>query len=234
MYPAIMRTSTLDPLAEKYYSISTYAWCGGNPVKFVDPDGRTIWIALASTSEEKPTMVQYKNGKLYNQNGSLYKGRDEFAIKTKNVLNNLFGLKDKFITKVINTLIESKNPHTIQLDKSSEGNRSDSSPQGNNYVASEKRESIGSYIVVNFKQNPLEDGLKNNEETELGHELRHSYDYDQGKNKGQDTFDKRNQTAKDPKEIRAVGFENRVRRLMKLEQRKKYGSNNIKPYNKEE
>ena len=38
-YPAIMRTTTMDPLAEKYYSISPYAWCGNNPVKFVDPDG---------------------------------------------------------------------------------------------------------------------------------------------------------------------------------------------------
>ena len=38
-YPAIMRTTTLDPLAEKYYSISPYAWCGNNPVNRIDPDG---------------------------------------------------------------------------------------------------------------------------------------------------------------------------------------------------
>ena len=29
-----------DPLAEKYYSISPYAYCAGNPVNLVDPDGR--------------------------------------------------------------------------------------------------------------------------------------------------------------------------------------------------
>lgn len=39
-YPAIMRTTTIDPLAEKYYSISPYAWCGNNPVNAIDPDGR--------------------------------------------------------------------------------------------------------------------------------------------------------------------------------------------------
>ena len=33
------RTTTMDPLAEKYYSLSPYLWCAGNPVKFVDPDG---------------------------------------------------------------------------------------------------------------------------------------------------------------------------------------------------
>ncbi len=38
-YPAIMRTTTIDPMAEKYYSISPYAWCGNNPVRYVDPFG---------------------------------------------------------------------------------------------------------------------------------------------------------------------------------------------------
>lgn len=36
------RTSTMDPLAEKYYSLSPYLWCAGNPVKFVDPDGKEV------------------------------------------------------------------------------------------------------------------------------------------------------------------------------------------------
>ncbi len=36
------------------------------------------------------------------------------------------------------------------------------------------------------------------------------------------------------REIRAVGFENRIRSLMKLDQRKQYGNERIIPYNKEE
>ncbi|MDR1349023.1 MAG: hypothetical protein LBJ63_11480 [Prevotellaceae bacterium] len=33
-----------DPLAEKYYSISPYAFCGNNPINRIDPDGRAdIW-----------------------------------------------------------------------------------------------------------------------------------------------------------------------------------------------
>ena len=39
-YPAICRTTTMDPLCEKYYNISPYAWCGNNPIMYVDPDGR--------------------------------------------------------------------------------------------------------------------------------------------------------------------------------------------------
>ena len=34
---------SVDPLADKYPSISPYAYCAWNPVKLVDPDGRDIW-----------------------------------------------------------------------------------------------------------------------------------------------------------------------------------------------
>lgn len=39
-YPTIVRTTTMDPLAEKYYHISPYAWCGNNPIRKVDEDGQ--------------------------------------------------------------------------------------------------------------------------------------------------------------------------------------------------
>lgn len=37
--PDVISTS-IDPFCEKYYSISPYAYCFNNPVKFVDPDGK--------------------------------------------------------------------------------------------------------------------------------------------------------------------------------------------------
>ena len=40
--PAMGRFMTMDPLAEKYYSISPYAYCNNNPVRFTDPTG--MWI----------------------------------------------------------------------------------------------------------------------------------------------------------------------------------------------
>ena len=40
--PVTMRWDRMDPLCEKYYSISPYTYCGGDPVNFVDPDGRYV------------------------------------------------------------------------------------------------------------------------------------------------------------------------------------------------
>ena len=42
--PALPRFTTVDPLAEKYYSISPYVYVANNPIKFVDPDGKQIII----------------------------------------------------------------------------------------------------------------------------------------------------------------------------------------------
>ena len=36
---AIGSWPTMDPLCEKYYSISPYVYCGGNPIKYIDPLG---------------------------------------------------------------------------------------------------------------------------------------------------------------------------------------------------
>ena len=43
-YPALGRFMTVDPHAEKYYSSSPYAYCGGNPVKFIDPNGMDWFV----------------------------------------------------------------------------------------------------------------------------------------------------------------------------------------------
>ena len=35
---------SVDPLSDKYPHISPYAYCGWNPVKYVDPDGKKIVV----------------------------------------------------------------------------------------------------------------------------------------------------------------------------------------------
>jgi len=46
--PVIGQFTSMDPLCEKYYHISPYAYCAGNPIIRTDPDGRiwdTVWDA---------------------------------------------------------------------------------------------------------------------------------------------------------------------------------------------
>ncbi|MBO5603155.1 MAG: RHS repeat-associated core domain-containing protein [Prevotella sp.] len=44
--PAVGSWTTPDPLAEKYYNVSPYAYCHNNPVMYVDPDGRETHVAM--------------------------------------------------------------------------------------------------------------------------------------------------------------------------------------------
>lgn len=50
----IGRFTTIDPLAEKYYSWSPYAYVMNNPLKYIDPDGKII-IPVHGTWSDKST-----------------------------------------------------------------------------------------------------------------------------------------------------------------------------------
>ncbi|MGL5787761.1 MAG: RHS repeat-associated core domain-containing protein, partial [Bacteroidales bacterium] len=67
--PVLSRFTTMDPLAEKYYSISPYAYCAGNPVMYVDPDGRKIDLYQMSEEEriqyDKEIGVIKRNSELF-------------------------------------------------------------------------------------------------------------------------------------------------------------------------
>ena len=53
--PTIARWTTSDPLSEKYYGISPYVYCLGNPISIIDPNGMDIW-----TMDEKGNVVWVK------------------------------------------------------------------------------------------------------------------------------------------------------------------------------
>ena len=74
-----------DPLAEKYYSISPYLYCAGNPINAIDSDGREISFSYEWEEDEDGNYVINKNG-----------GR------------NLIGVKMNVTGKVINISSNSK------------------------------------------------------------------------------------------------------------------------------
>ncbi|MBR1727437.1 MAG: hypothetical protein IJ724_12480 [Muribaculaceae bacterium] len=49
--PLLGRTPTMDPLSEKYYPISPYAWCGGNPILLADLNGQKLVFADGSSRQ---------------------------------------------------------------------------------------------------------------------------------------------------------------------------------------
>ena len=84
--PMLPCTTTQDPLAEKYYSLSPYTWCAGNPVKFTDNNGDSIAVLTAPRGAlgfgHMAVLIQNKNNKwvLFSKNGT----NDSSGIKGSN------------------------------------------------------------------------------------------------------------------------------------------------------
>ena len=77
---------------EKYFWMSPYAYCANNPVKYVDPSGETIEIALEEKKHKDDDVgktVIYKDGKLYNKNsdGTIGEEYTENSLYARTVQN---------------------------------------------------------------------------------------------------------------------------------------------------
>ena len=67
--------TSMDPLCEKYYNISPYSYCAGNPIRYVDPDGRDIYtfstygqLTNVENTTEKDAIVIRNQDKLRKEN----------------------------------------------------------------------------------------------------------------------------------------------------------------------
>lgn len=59
--PCIMRFTTMDPMCEKYYHLSPYAYCGNNPVNAVDIKGDSLTL-IGERESIKQTINLYNEG----------------------------------------------------------------------------------------------------------------------------------------------------------------------------
>lgn len=66
--PSHVRWTTPDLLAEKYYSLSPYSYCAGNPVNVVDPNGEKIRFAKGSSEEFK--QIYFETTKYMKEKGT--------------------------------------------------------------------------------------------------------------------------------------------------------------------
>ena len=51
--PSLSRWLVPDPMNEKYYDVSPYAYCANDPVNLVDPDGMDIFIWYGQENDQK-------------------------------------------------------------------------------------------------------------------------------------------------------------------------------------
>ena len=86
------RFTSIDPLAEKYYHLSPYAYCAGDPVNLIDPDGMKLRI----TGVQQNTTLELLS-ELF---GSELKLEDDFVTIT--VEPEKYNKKSKLIAEIIN------------------------------------------------------------------------------------------------------------------------------------
>ena len=158
---------SVDPMSDKYPNISPYAYCACNPVKLVDPDGREIWIIGSDGNN-----YQYKDGKLYNKDGSEYMGNDDFATRVQGDLNTL---KEKGMSEQVRSLEVSNNKHTIK--SSGILNSTDPGIENENNISN----GIGCGTTIMYNPNRTEvEGWERPAVVGLAHETQHAFEMDNG------------------------------------------------------
>ena len=77
--PLLPRWTSTDPLAEAYYHVSPYAYCAGNPVSFVDPDG----MGINDVNELEGVTIVGERKKWYVMDKSWYEWRKTYQREQK-------------------------------------------------------------------------------------------------------------------------------------------------------
>ena len=131
----LSRWTTPDPLADKYHSTSPYAFCGNNPVNYVDPNGKKIYYAKDVSEKFKQQFaetIRFMNEK--GTAGDLAKleasSRIYYIDYTEDASDNKFSPTDNTIYWCPDMIVETAehiyiSPATILAHEASHGERYD-------------------------------------------------------------------------------------------------------------
>ena len=95
--------NSIDPLCEKYYHISPYAYCAGDPVNYIDPDGNSLII------KDIASIIAIFNGLKYGQSITIKTNDglvDPMSIKEDAENSDDFFLKDIYEIANSNMMVE--------------------------------------------------------------------------------------------------------------------------------
>ena len=144
--------TSVDPLAEKYYHVSPYAYCGNNPEMFVDPDGKDI--VISGTRQQRLKVLGYMQALTNDKLGVKQNG--QVVILSSNSRNKNRNLKVG--TGLISSMISNKE-HTATI----------SFGEKNNHHAQYRQDaSNGKGTDVSISFNPSKDVIVLTEDREAG------------------------------------------------------------------
>ncbi len=88
--PAIVRTLTLDPLAEKFTNISPYSFLNNNPLYFIDPTGMSVEPPIGFDTKDGTVHKDDDGSWIYNKDSNTWVGQDGSAdIENRIMLNEV-------------------------------------------------------------------------------------------------------------------------------------------------
>ena len=206
--PVTGRWDRMDPLCEKYYSTSPYAYCLNNPVRFIDPDGRYItcgadngnqyiyyqgeWHHYEISSNDR---TEIKIGDVYNAK------KGSFMDQVLKSINKMYESASSEVRTVIREVANSTADHNIYDNSGSNegsacvsrGNGGDDQIQMN--LAFDNKSTTNTFTFYEV----------------FGHEIKHAYDRDCGIFSG----NSEDFTHIDNSEFSTVYFENLLRKQEK-------------------
>ena len=107
---------SVDPMVDKYPSISPYAYCAWNPVKLIDPNGMDTSICYTQTDDNQKTMNYARRHYSYNRQDILHYcshgtsdrlypfGSEESPEETEQLIrNNIMGGNTKYNVVVLHS-----------------------------------------------------------------------------------------------------------------------------------
>jgi RHS repeat-associated protein len=128
---------SVDPMADKYPSLSPYAYCGWNPVRLVDPDGEDIINAYEKYKNNKQEIENLKERK---KNAETRQERREIQWQINNAESNY----DKYL-KVEKMLDDFKNTEPEDYKKLDNLIYNGTELDITIYISDDKKSSEGGY-----------------------------------------------------------------------------------------
>lgn len=184
--PRVGRWMSVDPLYIEYLFLSPYQLVNNNPNWAKDPNGKEIWIVNKAEINGKIVVlqkVQYKNGQLYNEDGTICEKPTIYAYTVQKQLNQLcedggtpkqIVLKlesNKFQNEITNVDVDAKGTYNQTRRKFSWSNifnvGNDAVTQFKAYSTNDEKIEMGK----NAKRNPR---------VALAHELKHILQINEG------------------------------------------------------